>query len=272
MKIIVCVKQVPEISEVRINPETGTLIREGVQSILNPFCEYGLDEAINIRRSLLAEGERVEIVAITMGPPQAREALLRCIELGADRATLLSDRKFAGADTWATALTISEAIKQEGDFDLIIAGKQAIDGDTAQVGPEIAEFLGMPQICYGVSTEVDLKRRRIKVRKEGEKGLETAECHLPAVITMTKGAPSRRLPSFAELVDARSKPINMLTADDLGGNPDRFGLIGSLTQVAKIFPPRTKSGGQIIDGSDPDTAVDRLLNFLITRKFLTKEA
>jgi electron transfer flavoprotein beta subunit len=242
-----------------------------VQSILNPFCEYALDEAIYIKKNLHDIEEKVEIIAITMGPPQAKAALLRCLELGADKAILLSDRKFAGADTWATALTVSEAIKMENNYDLILVGKQAIDGDTAQVGPEIAEMLGLPQICYGISTELDLKRRRIKVKREGEMGVEVVECRLPALISMSKGNLIRRMPSFAELVEARSKPIITITADDLGGDVNRFGLQGSLTQVAKVFPPSSKTSGKIIDGSDPEKAASALLDFLIEHEFVNKE-
>jgi hypothetical protein len=139
MKILICVKQVPEITDVTINPERGTLMREGVSSILNPFCEYAMEVALGLKR----QRRDIELVAISMGPPQASSALMRCLEMGADRAILLSDVKFAGSDTWATALTLAEVIKRiEGDFNLILVGKQAIDGDTAQVGPEMAEILG----------------------------------------------------------------------------------------------------------------------------------
>ena len=149
MKIVVCVKQVPEVTNVQVDPVTGTLIREGVKSILNPFCEYALDHAVRIASA----NEDVEIIAITMGPPQARDVLLRSMELGADRGILVTDRKFAGADTWATSYTLATAIRTVvPDFDLILVGKQAIDGDTAQVGPEIAEILALPQITYGVKT------------------------------------------------------------------------------------------------------------------------
>ncbi|HQL40132.1 MAG TPA: electron transfer flavoprotein subunit beta/FixA family protein, partial [Anaerolineaceae bacterium] len=142
MKIVVCVKQVPEVTNVQVDPVTGTLKREGVKSILNPFCEYALDHAVRIAQAL----GNTEIIAITMGPPQARDVLLRSMELGADRSILVTDRKFAGADTWATAFTLASAIRFAiPDFDLMIVGKQAIDGDTAQVGPEIAEILGLPQ-------------------------------------------------------------------------------------------------------------------------------
>lgn len=269
MKIAVCVKQVPEIADVRINPDTGTLIREGVKSILNPFCEYALDEAVNLKRKLTGIDEDIEIVAVTMGPPQAKTALLRCLELGADRCVLLSDRKFAGADTWATALTVSEILKKEKP-DLILTGKQAIDGDTAQVGPEIAEILGISQICYAISTNIDFKKKRLIARKEGEKGIETVECRLPALVTMSKGNPIRRLPSLDELIDARSKSILTVSAEELGGDMNRFGLPGSLTQVDKVFPPQMKTGGDKIDGSDPDFAADELFKFLLKNNFLLK--
>jgi len=271
MKIVVCVKQVPEIANVKINPETGTLIREGVQSILNPFCEYALDEAVNIRQNLTVTGDAIEIIALTMGPPQARSALLRCLELGADRAILLSDRKFAGADTWATALTLSEAIKQESP-DLVLCGKQAIDGDTAQVGPMLAEIWGCPQITYCTEIEVDPNRKRVTVVREGEVGLEKLACRLPAVITISKGAPIRRLPSFAEFVAARTKPLKVLTAADIDIEASSLGLEGSLTQVAKIFPPQTKTAGQKVNGlENPEAAVEALFNFLKDTKFLDKE-
>ncbi len=189
MKVVVCVKQVPEITDVKINPETGTLIREGITSILNPFCEYALDHALMLK----SEMPDIEIIALTMGPPQARSALLRCLELGADRAVLISDRKFAGADTWATALTLSAAIRiAVPDFSLIMMGKQAIDGDTAQVGPEVAEILSLPQITYGVEIQLTPNKKRIQAKREIESGYEVLEARLPAMISLSKGEPIRR--------------------------------------------------------------------------------
>jgi electron transfer flavoprotein alpha/beta subunit len=156
MKIIVCVKQVPEVTNVKVDPITGTLIREGVKSILNPFCEYALDHAVRLKNTY----DGVFITALTMGPPQAKDALMRCLELGADEAILVTDRKFAGADTWATAYTLAETIRSFlPDYDLILVGKQAIDGDTAQVGPEIAEILGLPQITYGVEVWIECEQK-----------------------------------------------------------------------------------------------------------------
>ncbi|MFX0163490.1 MAG: electron transfer flavoprotein subunit beta/FixA family protein [Candidatus Hodarchaeota archaeon] len=272
MKIIVCIKQVPS-GEVKINPETGTLIREGVQSILNPFCEYALDEAIRIKKEQ-EEGRRgkVEVIVLTMGPPQARSALLRCLELGADRAILLCDRKFAGADTLATSLALSEAIQKfEKDFVLVFTGKQAIDGDTAQVGPELAEHLGIPQITYATSTTLIPERKRIQVKRETENGYDIVECKLPALISVSTGSNIRRILSFTEIINARKKAIKTVTADELSKETEKFGLSGSPTQVAKVFPPKSRTGGQKIESDDPEVAVDRLIVFLQENGFVEKE-
>ena len=272
MKIIVCIKQVPA-GEVKINPETGTLIREGVQSILNPFCEYALDEAIRIKKEQEeGRGEEVEVIVITMGPPQAQSALLRCLELGADRAILLCDRKFAGADTLATSLALSEAIQKfEEDFTLVFTGKQAIDGDTAQVGPELAEHLGIPQITYATSTTLILERKRIQVKRETENGYQTVECKLPALVSVSAGSNIRRIPSFTEIIKARKKAIKTVTADELSKDTSRFGLSGSPTQVANVFPPKSRAGGQKIESDNPEDAVDRLIEFLEKNGFVEKE-
>ncbi len=233
MKIVVCVKQVPEITNVRVNPETGTLIREGVASILNPFCEYALDHAVKLK----AANPEIEIIAVSMGPPQAQSALMRCLELGADRAVLVSDRKFAGADTWATALTLAAVIRRAvPDADLILVGKQAIDGDTAQVGPEIAEILGMAQIMYGVEMSLTPNRKRIRVKREVESGYEVLEARLPALV--------------------------FVTAADLDLSENELGLSGSYTQVVKVFPPSPKQGGRVIEGLEPAAAAAEIAAFL----------
>ena len=184
MKIVVCVKQVPEVTNVQVDPKTGTLIREGVKSILNPFCEYALDHAVRIKNSVPG----VSITVITMGPPQARDVLVRSLELGADEGVLITDRKFAGADTWATSLTLAEAIRRAvPDFELVLVGKQAIDGDTAQVGPEIAEILGLPQITYGVEVALTSNRRQVRVTQEVEKGYEVIEASAAGVGHLQQG-------------------------------------------------------------------------------------
>jgi electron transfer flavoprotein beta subunit len=269
MKIAVTIKQVPEADKVAVDPEDGTLIREGVESILNPFCEYALDMAVKIRDD--NPDLDIEIIAISMGPPQARMALLRCLELGADKAFLLSDRKFAGSDVWATSLTLKEGIlKSIPDFDLILSGKQAIDGDTAQVPAELAENLGIPQIFYG--TEVEIKKRNIFVKKETEDGFQIIETKMPALVSISKG-PShiRRLPSMKDIITARNKPLKIITADDLDVKEEKLGLNGSYTQVIDIFAPPTKEKGRVIDGSDPEKAVKEMLKFLRERKLIKFE-
>jgi electron transfer flavoprotein beta subunit len=259
MKIVVCVKQVPEITDVKVNPETGTLIREGVTSILNPFCEYALDHAVKLK----SEAPEIEIVAMTMGPPQAKSALFRCLELGADRAVLISDRKFAGADTWATALTLSAAINAAApDCSLILMGKQAIDGDTAQVGPEVAEILGMPQVTYGVELLFTPNKKRIRVKRETESGYEVLEARLPVMVSASKGEPIRRVPSFQDVLDARLKNVMTLTAADLDLDEAELGLKGSYTQVVKVFPPRQKQGGVKLDDIEPEVAARKIAAFL----------
>ncbi len=265
MKIVVCVKQVPEITDVKVNPATGTLIREGITSILNPFCEYALDHALNLK----SEIPDIEVIAITMGPPQAKSALLRCLELGADRAMLISDRKFAGADTWATALTLSAAIRAAvPDFSLILMGKQAIDGDTAQVGPEVAEILSLPQITYGVEVQLTPNKKRIRVKRETESGYEVLEARLPAMVSASKGEPIRRVPSFQEVLNARLKAVSVMTAEDLDLDETELGLKGSYTQVVKVFPPQQKQGGIKLEGIEPEVAARKIAAFLREERFI----
>ena len=265
MKIVVCVKQVPEITDVRVNPETGTLVREGVYSILNPFCEYALDHAARLKSS----HQDTEVVAVTMGPPQARSALLRCLELGADRAVLVSDRKFAGADTWATALTLSAAIRASvPDFNLIIMGKQAIDGDTAQVGPELAEILNLPQITYGVEMQLSANSKRIQVKRETETGYEVLEARMPAVVSASKGDLIRRIPSFEDMLAARLKDLVTLTADEIDLDEKELGLMGSLTQVVEIFPPAQKPGGMKLENLTPEIAARKIAAYLREEQFI----
>jgi electron transfer flavoprotein beta subunit len=265
MKIVVCVKQVPEITDVNVNPETGTLVREGVTSILNPFCEYALDHAAKLK----SEYPEIKITALTMGPPQAKTALFRCLELGADRAVLVSDRKFAGADTWATALTLSAAINAAvPDYSLIMMGKQAIDGDTAQVGPEVAEILNLPQIMYGVEMHLTTNRKRIRVKQETENGYDILEARLPAVVSASKGELIRRVPSFQDVLTARSKELRMISADELGLNENELGLQGSFTQVVTVFPPAQKQGGTLLEGLEPEVAARKLAAYLRNEGFV----
>ncbi|MHA1930704.1 MAG: electron transfer flavoprotein subunit beta/FixA family protein, partial [Candidatus Thorarchaeota archaeon] len=190
MKIIVPVKQVPEVADIKINPETNTLMREGVSSILNPFCEYAVEAAIQLR-----EAHGGEVTILTMGPPQAVDALYKALAMGGDNAVHMTDREFAGADTWVTALTLAEQIKKM-EYDLIICGKQAIDGDTAQVGPEIAEILGIPQVCYVRHLEIDEGGKHVIVHRETDEGYEVIKVKMPVLLTATKGLNEPRLPNI----------------------------------------------------------------------------
>lgn len=265
MKIVVCVKQVPEVTNVQVDPDTGTLIREGVKSILNPFCEYALDHAVRIA----AANEGIEIIAITMGPPQARDVLLRCMELGADSGILVTDRKFAGADTWATANTLAAAIRATvPDFDLILVGKQAIDGDTAQVGPEMAEILALPQITYGVEVKLGSNHKRVQVKREVEHGYEIIEAALPALITTSKGEIVRRVPSLQDLIASRKKPIRLVNAAELELPEDQLGLKGSFTQVVKVFPPQQKKSGRLVQNIEAEKAAHEIYTFLKNARFI----
>ncbi|NHJ12689.1 MAG: electron transfer flavoprotein subunit beta/FixA family protein [Candidatus Thorarchaeota archaeon] len=256
MKIIVPVKQVPEVAEVKVNEETGTLIREGVPSILNPFDEYAVEEAIKLRDQYGGE-----VVIVTMGPPQAKEALWKALAMGADRALLMTDRIFAGADTWATAFTLAHQIKKM-EYDLIICGKQAIDGDTAQVGPEMAELLGIPQICYVRHLEIDESGKHVIAHRETDDGYDVIKARMPVLLTATKGLNEPRLPNIMGIMKAKKKPLEEVDAATLGVPEDNLGLKGSPTTVRKVFPPERKSGGVKLEDVDSKDAAKQLVEFL----------
>ncbi|MBY9009216.1 MAG: electron transfer flavoprotein subunit beta/FixA family protein [Candidatus Lokiarchaeota archaeon] len=262
MRFIVCVKQVPDTTEVKIDPETNTLKREGVPSILNPFDQFALEEAIKIKQ------EDDEIIVISMGPPQAKRALLKCLALGADKAILLTDKAFAGADTWATSYTLTQCIKKIGDFDAIFCGLQAIDGDTAQVGPEIAAQLGIPQITYVESIEkVEGKKMTAKVQTDD--GYKIVEARLPVLITgITPSSFEPTNPPMMSIIKANKKPFSTWTIDDLGGNSNNYGLNGSLTEVIKVYSPPVRQQGIIIEEEEPEAAVKKLVELLSKDKVI----
>lgn len=250
MRIIVCIKQVPDTTEVRIDPETNTLIREGVPSILNPYDQFALEEGLRIRK-LTGDGQ---ITVLSMGPPQARSALMKCLALGADDAILLSDRAFAGADTWATALTLSYAIKKVGEFDLILCGQQAIDGDTAQVGPELAEDLGIPQVTY-VEELTSISGNKLELRQEIEDGYQDIEIELPALLTfMPNTSFEPGIPPMSGILKAKRKPFEVWDAEAIGADTSALGLEGSFTQVVKTYPPPSRGDSMILEGTPPEIA------------------
>jgi electron transfer flavoprotein alpha/beta subunit len=256
MNIVICIKQVPDTTEVKIDPVTNTLKREGVPSIINPFDEYALEEGVRIKERL---GDSAKVTVLTMGPPQAETALREAISRGVDEGVLVSDRAFAGADTLATSYTLSMAIKKIG-YDIILCGKQASDGDTAQVGPGIAERLDIPYTTFVKKVE-SFENGAIRVERMMEDGYDVIEMPLPSLITVVKEINEPRLPSLRGKMKAKKAEIKTLTAADLGIDPDRIGLKGSPTIVSKIFTPERRSGGEILQG-DVDEKVDYLANKL----------
>lgn len=261
MNILVCVKQVPDTTEIKIDPVKNTLIREGVPSILNPFDGYALEAAARIKD----KDSKTKIVVLSMGPEQAKAALKECLAIAADKAYLVSDRAFGGSDTLATSYILSETIKKveelEGKFDMILCGKQAIDGDTAQVGPEIAEHLDYPQVTYGLEAEVD--GDAIKVKKEVEEGIEIISVKIPCVVTFTKPSWDPRYPTIKRKMAANRAEIPTLTASDLSTiDLTRAGLKGSPTKVKKTFVPQKKTNGIKINEENAADSARKLFQLL----------
>lgn len=263
MRFVVCVKQVPDTTEVRVDPETNTLIREGVPAIVNPLDLYAIEEAL-----ILKEQAGGEVIAISMGPPQAEEALREVISMGIDKAILISDPRFAGADTWATSLTLAAAIRKIGDYDIIFTGKQAADGDTAQVGPGIAEFLDIPQATFVRKVEgLDPEKRTIRLQSMWEEGSECLELPLPCLVTTVKELNEPRLPSLRGKLTAKKTEIPVWSLDDLDVEEKEVGLTGSPTQVIKVFPPPPRAEGELFADAEPAEAA-RIIADKLTEKGL----
>ena len=248
MNTIVCIKQVPDTNEVKINPKTGTLIREGVPTIMNHDDKHALIEAVKLKNK-----HNGKVTVISMGPPQAEEALREALALGADEAILLCDRAFAGSDTWATANVLGAAIKKIGNYDLLLFGRQAIDGDTAQVGPQTAEFLQIPQITY--AQKIELEGKKVKVERQMEEGYEVIESSLPCLITCLTELNETEYPSLKGIRDAyRNKKIIVWGAKDINADEKKIGLLSSPTRVKKSFTPPAKGQGQILKGNAREVA------------------
>lgn len=260
MNIVVCIKQVPDSAEVRINPDTGTLMREGVPSIVNPYDLHAVEAGLRLRES--AGGK---VIALTMGPPQAEAALREVISMGADDGVLLSDKAFAGSDTWATSYTLAKAV-QKLSADVIICGKQAIDGDTAQVGPELAEFLNIPHIAYVRKLELS-GSNSIKVERLMDEGYDIVESSIPVLLTVVRELNEPRLPSLKGKMNAKKAAIKKWGASDIDAEEDKLGLKGSPTQVKKIFAPEAKKGRRLLEGS-VDEQVRNLVEELARLKCL----
>jgi electron transfer flavoprotein beta subunit len=244
MNIFVCIKQVPNTTEVKWDIEKGTLIREGVESIVNPFDLYAVEEGLRIKEKI---GGDTKVIAMTMGPPQAKEALRDVIAMGVDEGILVSDRAFAGADTLATSYSLYKAIEKIGNIGIIIAGKQAIDGDTGQVGPGIASWFNYPQITY-VRKIVEIRDEKIVVERLTDYGYDIIETELPVVLTVVKEINEPRLPSLRGKMKAKKFEPTVFTANDINADENKIGLQGSPTQVKKVFSPPKKEGGEKFEG------------------------
>ena len=262
MEIAVCVKQVPDTTEVKIDPVTNTLIRQGVPSIVNPFDKNAMEAALQLKNK---HGGKITVVS--MGPPQAKDAIKECLAMGADEGILVSDRSFGGADTLATSYTLAAAIRKLGPYDIIFCGKQAIDGDTAQVGPEMAEHLGIAQVTY--VSKMDIEGNTARIEREHEEGYEVIEVKLPAVVSIIKSLNYEpRYPSIKGTMKANRAEIKVLTAADLDVDTQRLGLKGSPTQVRKIFNPPRRTQGVVIQKETAREVVTDLLQKLTEAKIV----
>ena len=255
MKIIVCVKQVPDTTRVEIDPETKTLVREGVESVLNPLDTFAVEEALRIRERLGAA-----VTALTLGPPQAERMLRETLALGVDEAVLVSGREFAGSDTWATSYALACAIRRLGPCNLILCGKQAVDGDTGHIGPEIAAHLGLPQATY-VRKVREISAACAVVECLTDWGWEALRVPLPAVMTVVKDLNEPRLPNLADLYRGRFAQVSTLDAAAVGADRAEIGLEGSLTRVLRIFTPSTDRAGRIHE-EDVDAGIEDVTRLL----------
>ena len=250
MNIIVCVKQVPDTLEVSVDKETNTLIREGIDSVINPFDLYAVEEALRLKEQYGAV-----VTVLSMGPPQVIDTLRQALSLGADNAVLLSDIGFAGADTLATSYALAKAVKKIGHFDLIICGRQAVDGDTAHVGPSLAEKLGIPHISCVIKID-EVTDEYMVTGRMTEDGIEKVKLSLPGLITVCKGINEPRPPSLRGKITAVKGDITVWSAQDIGADAGKIGLKGSPTKVVKMTTPRHKRRGQFLEGSVAEQVTD----------------
>ena len=259
MRIVVLVKQVPNTTEVRIDPKTGNLIREGIESIINPEDRHGLEAALALRDRFGGE-----VTVLSMGPPQAMDAVCEAVAMGADRWILLTDKAFAGADTWATSTALGLAVRKLGEFDLIVSGRQAIDGDTAQIGPQVAEFLGVPQITY--VKRLDADQGKVIAERALERGCERLEAPFPVLITVLAELNEPRYPLVDRIRLATSEhaPIEVWNAADIGAKAFDLGLAGSLTQVVRTFTPKEARNTQHQEGP-PAVVAKALIGYFSER-------
>jgi electron transfer flavoprotein beta subunit len=253
LKIIVCIKQVPDPEHAKMDEKSGTVVREGVELMVNPFDLYAVEEGLRLKEKM-----RGEVIAISMGPPQAETALREVIGMGVDKGILLTSRDFAGADTWATSYTIAKACEKIKDYDLIICGKQAIDGDTAQVGPGVAAQLGIPQITF-VRKLDEITEKNIKAERLVEGGYEVISSPLPLLITVVKEINEPRLPTLKGRLNAKKAEIVHWSPEDIEAEKDKIGINGSPTKVDEIFTPDLSKDGKIFNTDQIDEAAEEII-------------
>ena len=253
MKIIVCIKQVPDPEHAKMDAESGTVVREGVELMVNPFDLYAVEEGLRLKEKMGGE-----VIAISMGPPQAEEALREVIGMGVDQAILLTSRDFAGADTWATSYTLAKTCEKIGDYDVIICGKQAIDGDTAQVGPGVAAQLSIPQITF-VRKIDEISEKAITAERLVEGGYEVISSPLPLLITVVKEINEPRLPTLKGRLNAKKAEIAHFGPEDIGAEKDKIGINGSPTMVDEIYTPDLSKDGKIFNIDELDTAAEEIV-------------
>ncbi|KIX11376.1 electron transfer flavoprotein subunit beta/FixA family protein [Dethiosulfatarculus sandiegensis] len=256
MRIVVCIKQVPDTANVRLDPETHTLKREGVESIINPFDLFALEAGLRLREEVGGE-----LTVLSMGPPQAAEVISEAVGYGVDSGLLLSDRAFAGADTWATTCALAAGVKYLGGADLVICGKQAVDGDTAQVGPGLAYRLGVPHVAF-VKGFQELAEDHLVVERQMDDGYDVVDLPLPGLMTVVREVGEPRPPSLKGKMRAKKYKVPVATAEDLSLDPSSLGLAGSYTQVEKVFAPEACGDREMIEGPAEEagaTVVDRLV-------------
>lgn len=259
MKIVVCIKQVPSTNEVQLDPVTNTILRDGRQSVVNPFDTYAVEQAVELKEAYTGT-----VTAVSMGIPATERLLRDVMARGVDRSMLLSDRAFAGADTLATAYTLALGIRRQGEFDLILCGKMAVDGDTAQIGPELAENLGIPHVTDVCEIEA-IQDGYLCCKKTSDFGLMRVKVRLPALLTVVKDINMPRLPSIAGVRASLSAPFVMLGAQELSADVARIGLSGSPTQVVKTYTPKNTRKTRMLEGSSKEQAQEacRLIKELI---------
>jgi len=263
MDIIVMVKQVPDTTDVRIDPKTGTLIREGVPSIVNPDDKHAVEAALQLK-----EKYGGKVTAVSMGPPQAMDALREVAAMGVDETILLSDRAFAGADTLATSYALGRCVEKIGRFDLVLCGRQAIDGDTAQIGPQLAEYLKVPQVTY--VKKIEIRDGKVVAERQLEDGYEVVEVPMPALLTAIKELNQPRYPTVRNIVRAwREHEVKVWTAKDIDADPKKIGLDGSPTSVKRTFAPEPKGEGEVLKGSTEEV-VNALIDRLLDRNIINR--